>query len=90
MCASLTGVFRDTPKESNHACKFHWRLTLWNRRRQEDLWFACEGTGVSSTFFAVRTKQSYTCVQVFFFKRKLGYVLDGQPTVMLRVSATKR
>ena len=32
------------------------------------------------TFFALLTEESKTGVQVFFFKRKLGYVHDGQPT----------
>ena len=56
---------------------------------RRELWFACEGTGVStggrahsSPFFKDRTKESTTCVQVFF-QRMLGSVHDGQPTTIL-------
>ena len=82
-------------QESRHACKFPESLTRL-RRRWEELWFACEDTGVctgghahSSPLFAVRTKESDTCVQVFSV-RKFGPAHDGQPTVILRDSARKR
>ena len=57
-----------------------------------ELWFAFEGTGVSTGgrahLFAVLTKESNTCVQVIL-SRKLGFLHDGQPTVILRASHEK-
>ena len=71
-------------------CKF---FTIFTRLERTaiggELWFACEGTGVSTggtfpqlLFFAVGTKEANTCVQVFI-TRTLGSVHDRQPTVIL-------
>ena len=82
-------------KASKHACKFLGCLIRLESTAMEELRFACESTGIStggrahsSPLFAVWTRVADTCVP--FFTRKLGCVLDRQPTMILRVSAVKR
>ena len=43
----------------------------------------------ASNFFC-STDQGVQHLRTSFIMRKLGYVLDGQPTVIVRVSAMKR
>ena len=73
-------------KESKHVCMF---LTMFTRLEPTaiggELWFACEGTGVStggrahSSHFKNGTDQGVTtCFQVLF-TIVLGSVQDGQP-----------
>ena len=66
-------------KESKHACKF---LAIFTRLDPTamggELWIACLGTGVSTG------GRAHVCAS--FSARVLGYVHDGQPTVILQVS----
>ena len=87
MNASFSEVSRDTD-QGNEGCVQVSRESarLEPTATGGELWFACEGAGLSTGgrahsppfFFAVRTKESNTCVQ-FLSTRMLGYVLDGQP-----------
>ena len=72
------------PKESKHMCAFFWRLTRLEPVATEELWFACEGTGVStggrahssSIFFAVWTKESETCTESGIISLDAGLHMD--------------
>ena len=68
---------RNTDQGVQHKCQFLRSVSRHNGPRSRhvwiggELWMACEGTGVStggrahsSSSFAVRTKQSTTCIQV--------------------------
>ena len=91
VCASFSGVSRHMTQGVE---------TCVQVSHKSHPWFACEGTGVSTVgrahkvfFFAARTKESNTCVHNFSVRMLgsvLGYVLGGQPTVILRVTAIKR
>ena len=72
MNAGFSGVSRDTVQG----------VPVWIRGA---LWIAWHGWTCPQLPFAVRTKQSTTCMQVFV--RMLENVHGGQPTVVLRVSA---
>ena len=85
-------------KESKRACKFLESLPrLEPAAMLGELWFACEGTGVStggrahsSPLFFCSTDQGVQHVSQGFFPGMLGSVHDGQPTVILRVCAMKK
>ena len=76
MCNVLTisAQLETRTKESKHVCKF---LTIFTHLEptaiEGGLWFACEGTGVSTggrarspaPLFMERSKESTTCVPVF-------------------------
>ena len=95
MCVPVSGVSRDTrTQESKHVCEFLRSLTcLEPMATGGELWFACEGTGVSTDgrahsshlFFAVRTKDSNNFAQVFFSRESLDMCstdsrdLESQP-----------
>ena len=84
MCASLSGVpcLEARAEESKHVC-------VQVSQDSDPQVSVRVDVPTAPTFCVMRTKESNTCVQVFF-TRMPGSVLDRQPTVFLRVSAMKR